>query len=266
MTGVFWQLWWSVCLLTILSSCAGLPPRIELTENNRQLAREAFKAMAAGQHQCNSSVDADVTVTLESRFYSGTMSGYLQAMAPAALKVVGVNPFGQPLVVLISDGHHFSYSLLNESLSYEGETSARAFSRFAPTGFDPTASFYLLIGRLKPGRVEILEISGDREGRGTWVELVHGGDNAHSLVLFDPERQLVLRYLQLSEAGDTVMEISYDEHYPGPCNLPGRIAITSKDRQGNLVIRLSEWQTATPFSPVDFVFEVPAAFKRVKVQ
>ena len=194
------------------------------------------------------------------------MSGYLQAMAPAALKIIGVNPFGQPLVVLISDGEHFSYSLLNESLSYNGSVDSAAFQRYAPTGFAPGNSFYLLIGRLKPGRVLIFRDSADPDGKGAWLELENEQDGTRSLVLFDPDRQLVIKYLQLDESGNPVMEMLYSDHYPGLCNLPGRIKISSAAHSGSLEIMLSNWQTATPFSPTDFKFELPPDFKRVTVK
>jgi hypothetical protein len=256
----------SLLLAALVHGCSGLPARIPLSGPESMQVRRSFKEMAARQGQCSSSVDADITVTLASKFYSGTMSGYLQAMAPAALKIIGVNPFGQPLVVLISDGERFSYSLLNESLSYNGAVDSAAFRRYAPAGFAPDNSFYLLIGRLKPGRVMILGDSADPGGEGAWLELENEQDGTRSLVLFDPEQQLLLKYLQLDETGEPVMEIIYSDHYPGLCKLPGRIKISSDAHAGSLVIRLSNWQTATPFSPDDFRFEPPPGFKRVTVK
>lgn len=218
------------------------------------------------QGQCSSSADADITVTLDSRFYSGTMSGYLQAMAPAALKIIGVNPFGQPLVVLISDGERFSYSLLNESVNYNGSVDSAAFRRYAPTGFAADNSFYLLIGRLKPGKMRIFGDSSDSGGKGAWLELENEQDGTRSLVLFDPERQVIIKYLQLDKDGKPAMEIVYSNHYPGICTLPGRITISSDEYSGSLVVRLSNWQTTTPFSPGDFKFVPPPSFRRVTVK
>jgi len=262
----FWKALLPLFLASFVHGCSTLPARMPLSEQESLKVRQSFKEMAAMQGQCSSSVDADVTVTLNSRFYSGTMSGYLQAMAPASLKIIGVNPFGQPLVVLISDGERFSYSLLNESLSYNGKVDSAAFRRYSPTGFAPDNSFYLMIGRLKPGRVLIFDESADPGGKGAWLELENELDGTSSLVLFDPEHQLILKYLQLDETGKPAMEIVYSDHYPGICNLPGRITISSVEHSGSLMIRLRDWQTATPFSPDDFKFEPPPGFKRVTVK
>ncbi len=252
-------------LLIFLSGCAALPARRPHSETESLLVRKAFKEMVGRQRQCQSSVDADIIITLESRWYSGTMSGYLQAKAPAFLKLVGINPFGQPLVVLITDGEFFSYALLNESLSYDGRVDSEAFQRFLPTGFDPGTSFYPLTGKLVPGEVRILATSSDQEKRGAWLELENIQDNIHSLVLFEPERQLIRQYLQFNDDGKVTLEISYGDYSAGTCSLPGLITITSSDHSGELSIRLRDWQTDTPFSAADFVLELPPGFKRVKV-
>ncbi len=252
-------------LLVFLSGCAGLPGRLPHSGPESLLVRQSFKEMVGQQRQCKNSVDADITITLDSSLYSGTMSGYLQAKAPAFLKLVGINPFGQPLVVLVSDGENFSYALLSESLSYEGRVDSEAFRRFAPTGFDPATSFYPLTGKLAPGEVRILATSSDQEGRGAWLELESIQDNIHSLVLFEPERQLIRQYLQFNEDGKVALKIGYGDYSAGPCSLPGLITITSSDHAGELLIRLRDWQTDTPFSAADFALELPPVFKRVKV-
>ena len=253
------------CLLALLSGCAALPARLPLSESESSLVRESFKEMVGKQRQCKSSVDAEITVTFASKFYAGTMGGYLQAKAPSSLKLVGINPFGQPLVVLVSDGTHFNYALLSESLSYDGNVDSDAFRRFAPSGFDPGSSFYTLTGKLAPGEVRILATNNDQEGRGAWVEIEGVQDNIRRLVLFDPERQLIRQYLQFNEKGEVTLQIGYGEHYPGVCSLPGLITITSSDHSGELLVRLNDWQTDTSFSTADFELELPPDFKRVQV-
>lgn len=255
----------SFLLLAFLSGCAGLPARLPLSGPESLLVRQSFKEMVSQQRQCKSSVDADVTISLESTFYNGTMSGYLQVKAPAFLKLVGINPFGQPMVVLVSDGEYFSYALLSESVSYDGRVDSEAFRRFAPNGFKPDSSFYPLTGKLVPGEVRIMATSADPDGRGAWLELENITDNTRSLVLFESEQQLIRQYLQVGEDGRVVLKIGYDDYSPEPCSLPGLITITSSDHSGELLIRLRDWQTDTPFSAADFALELPPVFKRVQV-
>lgn len=253
------------CLLAFVSGCADLPVRLPLPESESFLHRESFKEMGAKQRHCVDSVDADITVALVSKFYSGSISGYLQAKAPSSLKLVGVNPFGQPMVALVSDGSLFNYALFNEKLSYDGKVDSGTFRRFAPAGFDPASSFYTLTGKLPPGEVLILATSKDRDGHGTWMETEGIKDNIRRLVLFDPDRMLLLRYLQFNREGEVVLQVIYGEYSQGDCGLPGLITITSRDHSGELLLRLKDWRTDTPFSAADFALELPPDFKRVNV-
>ena len=254
-------------ILLINTSCAGLPTRPPLPEAESEMVRNSFRQMVLEQRQCSSFVDADLTVTIDSKFYSGTMSGYLLAMVPSSLKIVGINPFGQPLVVLITDGQKFKYALLNESLSYEGEVGGESFQRYAPTGFDPATSFYSLIGRFSPGEVRILNISGDPEGRGVWLQVEQGNDQMGSLLLFDPERRIILKHIKLDESAEKMtMEIAYSEHQRGECGLPVKISVSSKGHSGNLILRLDNWQAGETFSADDFEMEFPPSFQRVQVK
>ena len=78
--------------------------------------------------------------------------------------------------------------------------------------------------------------------------------------------QVILKYIQLDGAGEMAMEIIYSEYQPGECGLPGRISVSSRGHSGNLLLRLSNWQTGAAFSPSDFEFELPPGFKRVQVK
>lgn len=255
----------SFFLWAALAGCAGLPVRLPLSASDNHLVRESFKEMVSRQQQCKSSVDAEMTVTLVSRFYSGTMSGYLQAKAPSSVKIVGINPLGQPLVVLVSDAVHFNYAVLNESRNYSGDVNSAAFRRYAPPGFDPGSSFYTLTGKLPPGEVRILAASRDQKSQGYWVEIQGVHDNIRRLVLFDPDRQLIIQYLQFDAEGDQTLQIAYSDYFPGVCSLPGRIDIASSDRAAELLVRLRGWQTDNSFSAADFELELPPDFKRVRV-
>jgi len=254
-----------ICLLTILSGCAGLPGRLPLPEAESAAVRESFKEMVGRQRVCKPSADAELTVTIDSRFFDGTMSGYLQTMAPSFVKLVGINPFGQPLVVLVSDGGRFSYAELQRNLVYDGSVDSHAFRRFVPVGFDPTTVFFALTGKVAPGEVRLLVAGRDRGEQGVWLDIEHSLGNAHSLVLFDPERQLISRYRGLDENGETAFEIAYDDFTAGSCRLPGLITVTSHDHAGEIAIRLTDWRTGIPSSAADFELELPAGFKRVKV-
>jgi len=242
-----------------------LPARFSHSEQDSLLAKDSFKAMVDMHQQCESGVDAEITVTLNSKFYTGTMNGYLQAMAPASVKLVAINPLGQPLLVVVSDGEHFHYVSFVESIHYDGSVDSETFRRFVPSGFELGSSFYSLTGKLFPGEIRILSTSNDQAGRGVWLELDHIKESTHSLVLFDQKRQLILQYLRLMENGEVSLKIDYGDFSPGSCSLPGLLTISSIDHSGELVIRLKDWHADSSFTPADFELQLPPGFERVKL-
>jgi hypothetical protein len=254
-----------IFLLLGLSGCAGLPARLPMSETESATARESFKEMAGRQRLCETSVDAELIVTLESRFYRGTLNGYLQATAPSFVKLVGINPLGQPLAVLVSGGERFNYALLGEKLIYEGAVDSDAYRRYTPAGIDPAVTFYTLTGKLPPGEVRILSVSNDEHEGGVWLDLERNPGDSRSLVLFDPDRQVIRRYLKIAEDGGAALDITYGDYGGGDCKLPGLLTAVSRDHAGKLTIRLSDWRTGFPSAPGDFELELPTDFKRVKV-
>ncbi|MBU0479864.1 MAG: DUF4292 domain-containing protein [Proteobacteria bacterium] len=255
-----------LCLLFLITGCAVNTQMVELPGHMEAVVRDSFRETATSQKACSPWVDADVNVSLEATFFSGAFDGYLQAMTPAYLKFVGTNPFGQPLLALVSDGKRFQYLSFSEQKFYEGDVAAKAFSRFTPPGFDPVDGFYWFIGRLGPGEVNVVDAGGDVLDRGRWVELLDKQKGRRSRILFDPERKIILDHVLLDSIGGIAMQVEYRDHQPGKCGLPGTITITGEEQRGRLVLRLSDWKGETPFAETDFKLEIPAGFRRVAIQ
>lgn len=261
---------WLTALVLIaflgLVGCASRPTRFALSGQEAAAGREAFRKLVGGQGICARAVDAEATVTLDLPWQSGTITGYLQLLAPGYLKFIGVNPLGQPLVLLGSDGVECRYVLPAERKLYEGLLAEADFSRFLPPGFDPTRSYYWLIGRLRPGQVRIGEVSGDPDGPGLWVKFRYEGEDHYELALFDPRRLCLLRHLLLAKDGHTVLEVSYDAYTSGDCPLPGQVVVQGDNRFGRLVLRLGNWLPADTLTGADFAVTAPSDFLRIKIK
>jgi len=262
---------WSALLLGIItllccSGCAYKPKCLALNDEAAAAGREAFRQLLVGQNICARAVDAEATVTLDLPWRSGTIAGYLQLMAPGHFKFIGVNPLGQPLLVLGSDGVDCRYVLPTERKLYEGKLAEAALNRFLPEGLDPTRSYYWLIGRLRPGQVRIEEVSGDPEGAGLWVKYRYEGEGQSEMVLFDSRHQSLRRHLLLGKDGSTVLEVSYDAYTSGACPLPGQVIIHGDNHFGRLVLRLSNWLPADALAAADFAVTAPSDFVRIKIK
>ncbi|HSH12732.1 MAG TPA: hypothetical protein VLA15_03250 [Desulfurivibrionaceae bacterium] len=237
-----------------------------MAESEEAGAREAFRLMAGGQAACARAVDAEVTMTIATPWQSGSMAGYLQLMAPGYLKFVGVNPLGQPLLITGTDGETGSYVVPAERKIYQGPLSAEAVLRYLPTGLDPTRSYYWLIGRLRPGQLSIMEVAGDLDRAGLWVEFRYEGEVRRELALFDPLRLLLRRHLLLDEQGEVAFEVEYDSYSTGECPLPGLVTIRGDRRYGHLLLRLDNWLPAETLTGDDFKITVPSDFTRIHIK
>ena len=253
-------------LVWLAGGCTSHLRVVDVVGDERVRVAAAFEKLRLRQEECHCCIDVVVSVTLKGLLHSGTVSGYLQAMSPASLKFVGLNPLGQPLMILVSDGERFQYLAVDRGKGYEGSVAAKTFVKYAPTGFRPHQSFYWLSGRLPPGAVVVEEIGRALDREGYWLTVRVGGE--HHRVLFDPEAGLIRRHQVLDSDSDDIFEASY-EHFRAAgedgCLLPGRITVTTRQHQGTLVVNLSDWLDDAVLSAKDFSFSLPPGFEQVEV-
>lgn len=263
-----------VGLLLFFSGCATVPRSIRMSWEDQQAVRKRWHAVVAAWQQCVSCVDARATVTLKSFGQTGTVEGYLQAKAPSFLKFVGLNPLGQPLFFLTTDGLFFRYVSVPEARSFEGSTRAAAFVKFAPEGFDPRESFSWFAGR-PPGAATVSEIRADKGGAGYWLVLQGEGKNVRRTVLFDAEAGVIRRQLLCDRKGEVLMEVRYQDYLEiaawktdgGSCKTPGKILVMSQKHNSiAMTMALSDWLADPDLTADDFIIPVPPGFEKVKVE
>ncbi len=252
-------------LLLIINGCTTLPATVEIDPAETGDVVESFKAMVGAWRQCDCSVDAEADIEFNSFFYHGVVNGYLQAMSPSYLKFVGINPLGQPLVVLLSDGEYFHYLVVPQAKAYQGNVHGRTFTGYAPDGFQPGFVFSWLVGRLAPGVVKILTVSRGRQEQGYWLRLLAGKGSQESLVLFDDQAGVIRRRLIMDKNNEIVMNVLYDAYTSAPCPLPGSITIESPAHNSSMEIKLTGWLDNVALGPEEFSCHLPAGFSRVMV-
>lgn len=253
-------------LASFVSGCSFLPRQIPVTDDEKQMVAAVWRELDAEQPACRS-IDANATVKFDSFLQSGSLSGYLQAMWPSYLKFIGLNPIGQPMMILVSDGRRFRYVTVQEAKGYEGSVHARAFMKYAPDGFEPEFGFAWLTGRLPDCAAPDFEsVSGDEDGAGYWVECKGGPGMVRHRVLLDIKRRVVLRHSIRDDLGKAALDVSYGDFQPGICRWPGELRVTSRKSQGSMMLLLHDIDADGDFSESDFEFETPAGYEKVLVQ
>lgn len=266
---------WGALLLALLlfGGCAGLPPTTSISLSEQDNARLLLQEALAAQEQCNCCLDVQVQARITSTFQSGTISGFLQAMRPSYLKFVGLNPLGQPLMILSSDGVNFRYVAVPEARSYEGLVTAEKFKKYAPQGFSPASAFAWLTGRLPGAGLQILSVARAAEGQGLWYEVAYPGEEIRRHILFSPEERTVLRHILVDRSGDILLDVLYEKYRDfatgaqAGCPLPGFISVHANSHNGvHMEFGFSDWLPDARFTEDDFVVRLPSGFAREVVQ
>lgn len=260
------------------AGCATLPKSIPVRESEAVKVREEFKVMLRDQRQCPQALDADVSVSVKNLWWTGTLSGYLRAMAPAYLRFEGVNPLGLTEAIFAVDGERFTFLSVRNQQSYSGPLTAEMIARYAPDGLATSQSYYWLLGRIPPGSLGLGEVGLDQGGQpGYWLDLRATSTGSRSMILFDPEGHLVKRHLLLTDRDAVGVDLAYEyppqggtEQSPpaspeAGCPLPSRITITSPG-SGLMNLGFTKRYPTPALDPTPFRITPPAEYKRTEVQ
>ena len=268
--------------LLMTAGCATLPKLIPIHESEASRVRREFQTLLNDQRHCPPAMDADVSVSMDNLLWTGTLSGYLRAMAPAYLRFEGVNPLGLTEAIFAVDGQNFTYLSVREQKAYSGPLTAKLLSRYTPHGLATAMNYYWLLGRIPPGPVRIGEIGLDAEGHGYWLDLRDGTNGRWSRVLFNPGEHLVKRYLVLNEDRAAIdADLTFEYPPPRPtsagggqgtsgsppalCPMPDRITI-SRPGNGRLELGFNKRYPLPTLDRTPFRITPPAAYQRIVVQ
>jgi len=231
------------CLL--LAGCAGFQVRgAVVTGPEGRAAAAALQNIAADHDRCKC-FEAEVTVNLAISSWGGnraaSFSGYLQTMAPSYLKFIGVNPFGQPPLIVAMDNKRFQTVLVPEAKVFIGDVGAKTFSKYAPPGLNPGDLFALLSGQVGIGDGVIRAIR-ESETVGTyWFELRGSEQRGRVHLLFDTRAEVIRRYVVADRFDKILVDVSYADYKDTDgCRLPGRVRIESPTQNGRLDMLTSD--------------------------
>ena len=283
-------------LSAIIQGCAG-PVLRTYSATDREIASVeiAFaRFLEITQETCSCCLDAEADAALAvSGWFSdhtGRLSGYLQAMEPGYLRFVAVNPLGQPLLILASDGKIFKYLDILHEKAYIGSVDSAPYRKFAPPGFEPGFSYYWLTGRMQPGEIQIAAVKRGEERDTFWLKINHSGSDTESMVLFAPEDMVILRHVLLDGRGKIFFDIRYtgyqllertkkstaaggrsDDHAgldpaEGKCRVPAGVSVSSRKGAERIAIELRSFLSDVYFTAADFHIDIPANFEQLLVK
>ena len=252
-----------ILLVLLLNGCAGKPWTGQVSADETALFTRTFEEMQQRDASCYSCLDAETSLLWEGPGSSRSIAGFVQLMLPTSLKFVVLNPLGQPLYALVSDGREFQSINTGQRLHTIGRISALAAQHQIPEALLSENWGYWLTGRLQEERATIEAIRLDGSGRGVWITLRYKDETrlAISHLLIQPEtKQLLLRIL-VDHQGKTVATLSYDQRYgTDDCAPVSRMTISDLPYRSKLSISFTEILTDRSFTAANFRLRVPADY------
>ena len=279
----------------LLQGCASHMQTYPASEQESQLAISAFtKYKQIYQDECvcclDAEVDAAVSVSGWFSNHTGKLSGYLQGMEPGYVKFVALNPLGQPILILLTNGKIFKSLNVLEGRAYTGSVNSETFKKFVPPGFKPEFFYYWLTGRLPPGDIEILKVRRDKEQNAYWLQIRYEQSGLDSMILFDPEEFVILRHIVMDARGEHLVDLAYGDYQPAYasekqladrdqgingrlslsekiCKIPTKLSVSSNSgAEKKIDLKLFSFIHEAEFSPDNFKVAIPDNFEQLIVK
>ncbi len=251
-------------LLFLLSGCAGKPWSDTFKEDEVKAYKTMIETQIKKDSGCPSTLDSEIAVTWKSPVGTKAFSGYLQLQLPSSLKFVTINPLGQPLFALVSDGQVFSSVNTLGHQYISGSLASLALRNNIPQGLLTGNWGTWLSGRITTGSSDtIQDIRKDTSGRGIWVILKAPGNIAEGkeYILVDTvERHPILRILT-NKNGSTTAQIRYGRwQKEGACGQPTSFSISDLPMGSEITLQFSDIILDKVFAKNNFTIMPPPGY------
>ncbi|OIP48880.1 MAG: hypothetical protein COX17_00965 [Deltaproteobacteria bacterium CG23_combo_of_CG06-09_8_20_14_all_60_8] len=255
----------ALVLFLLPAGCASVSRLRSVVGPEREQARQVLRRMLARQADCAAGVDAQATVALHSFLRTVTLSGYMQAMAPASVRFVGLGPLDQAVVLFATDGQEFRLVLVPEATGYEGQVSGATFASYAPLGLRPESLYYWLVGAIEPGDLGLAEVRAAEDGKGYWFDLRRGHDPVTHRLLLDALTGRVAAHLLLDDEDGVLVAARYEGLPDGPCCLPTGLVMEAPAQGVTMTFSFADCAADRKFTAADFQLIVPSVYRKVSL-
>lgn len=245
----------------LLSGCSlQLTPR-RVAEPVAARVAQRFADLQRRADKCRA-FEADAEVSYDSLLKEMTVSGFVVVMRPAAIRFVAMTPFGQPLLIVASDGERVQYIDVPHQSAYEGVAGAAAIRRHFPDPRIVADGYFLLAGLPLPCDQKDPRVEHGVADGGFEISFRCSGDLVRHSYLFSEADGEILRYRRMSAEGATEAEILYPvrEETTG-CSFPAEIEASGEGFSGVLAIRLNNHAAGGDSRPEEVFSPIPPQLK-----
>lgn len=242
--------------------CARIVPGpTPLVGDERALVLSRYEKYLQRSSLCTG-IEADVSLQYKSIFKDARIPGMLLAKSPASLKIMGLGPLDQPLLLFSLHDARFTLIDVQRQKAFAGSIRANKVAELLPLEQLVGVGLYaLLIGRPAipvEASVVVRRLSKGEQGR---YLLTWPGKGRHMQVVFNvasgqPEA------FRLLDAPDRVsLEILYSQQREQRCGVPATVRISGSKVRGTVECSFEKIFPADSLAAKEFKLSVPDGFK-----
>ncbi len=268
-TGPSSQAWPHLFLILFFAAgCARLMPRpIPLAEDERALVLSRYREYLQPLPLC-SGIEADVNLQYQSILKDARIPGVLLAKSPASLKVMGLSPLGQPLLLFSLHNGRFTLIDVHGQKGFTGSISASKVKSLLPLEKLTETGLYALLtgGPAIPVEDQLVVSRLPEEGQGRYLLSWTGGRTAASRwsSISTPARwrpsDCLMPPVGFSWRSATVLK--REER----CGVPAALNISGSKVRGTVECSFEKVFPADSLAASEFALSVPEGFTMEEVR
>lgn len=247
-------------IFLFLAGCADRQWQDPLEKNAEKAIRSLLQQELQNRQACTCCIDAEITAKWDTQLSDGGLNGYLQVMLPSSIKVVAINPLGQPLYALTSDGKRFQAINVEKGLYKHGRISTFTDKHDIPENVFHKEWANWLTGSMNFTTEQVIDIREDVQARGVWLHVVNEGNETlpDEYLLFDFSSRKLLERIGFDNDGDKVAHVIYQGWTTkNNCPLPTEIKIQGIAYDTEILIELKDILNDQVFTPPTFKLKLP---------
>lgn len=254
-----------VCLFLVffITGCAPKQWGDPLGEVQEKSMRQLLVDEQEKKNNCSCCLDAELILTWASQLYSGSLNGYIQVFLPSSVKMVALNPLGQPLFAFATDGTKFQAINAVKGV-YKYGRLATFTRRFGIPDHVLNGEWgQWLTGNITYTEDQLTELHQDISSRGVWltIEKKEGLGTTREYILYDPTRKLLLQRIILDQDGHKVANIDYTAwQNQKVCPLPTSLQVSGISFGVTINIEMKDILTDQAFSEDTFFLKLPEGY------
>lgn len=252
-------------LFFLVGGCAQKQWRDPLGEKEQKSARKLIAQQLEMRRNCTSSIDAEISATWKSRIGDGGLNGYLKILLPSSVKVIALNPLGQPLYAFATNGTTFQTINAAGQVYKYGKVSSFVEKHSVPENLFHGQWGQWLTGTLGLKNEQSGRLLQDAASRGVWLalELEESGTFTHEYLLFDTTDKRLLERVAMDKDGNESDRIIYKQWATvDKCPLPTAMEIEGASYGATIQITLKNILIDGKFTKDQFPLQPPSGYLR----